>query len=108
MNDILFCRQQSSDERSSRSEEHTSELQSHSDLVCRLLLVKMSSPARHRPPQSIHKRNRWHARPDTVPRPPYLPDVTSAASVYCLRSLRSPPRQWRLSFSTENNRERWR
>src|SRR5260221_3623806 len=26
-----------------RSEEHTSELQSHSDLVCRLLLVKITS-----------------------------------------------------------------
>src|SRR5260221_10581383 len=31
-----------------RSEEHTSELQSHSDLVCRLLLEKKKS----RPPQS--------------------------------------------------------
>src|SRR5947207_3749533 len=28
----------------SRSEEHTSELQSHSDLVCRLLLVKHTLP----------------------------------------------------------------
>src|SRR5438132_2953755 len=36
--------------RLNRSEEHTSELQSHSDLVCRLLLEKknqQSSPARH-------------------------------------------------------------
>src|SRR5260221_6314209 len=29
---------------SSRSEEHTSELQSHSDLVCRLLLEKKKKP----------------------------------------------------------------
>src|SRR5260221_2200926 len=29
-----------SDRRASRSEEHTSELQSHSDIVCRLLLEK--------------------------------------------------------------------
>src|SRR5438132_2129653 len=29
-----------------RSEEHTSELQSHSDIVCRLLLEKKKSPAR--------------------------------------------------------------
>src|SRR5260221_2413293 len=29
-----------------RSEEHTSELQSHSDLVCRLLLEKKNIPAR--------------------------------------------------------------
>src|SRR5476649_3085982 len=31
---------QSSSDRRARSEEHTSELQSHSDLVCRLLLEK--------------------------------------------------------------------
>src|SRR5215204_3698916 len=30
--------------RASRSEEHTSELQSHSDLVCRLLLEKKTAP----------------------------------------------------------------
>src|SRR5438034_6142887 len=35
-----------------RSEEHTSELQSHSDLVCRLLLEKKKK----------HKRNKEHAR----------------------------------------------
>src|SRR5438034_8171380 len=33
-----------------RSEEHTSELQSHSDLVCRLLLEKKKSQLRHRRP----------------------------------------------------------
>src|SRR5260221_6452326 len=32
----------------SRSEEHTSELQSHSDLVCRLLLEKKKHDERHR------------------------------------------------------------
>src|SRR5438034_8041547 len=31
-----------------RSEEHTSELQSHSDLVCRLLLEKKNRETRHR------------------------------------------------------------
>src|SRR5260221_3152800 len=31
-----------------RSEEHTSELQSHSDLVCRLLLEKKKKPSRLR------------------------------------------------------------
>src|SRR4029453_19627219 len=38
--------------RSGRSEEHTSELQSHSDLVCRLLLEKNtnSESARKHPP----------------------------------------------------------
>src|SRR5260221_9416493 len=32
-----------------RSEEHTSELQSHSDLVCRLLLEKKKTPPNTRP-----------------------------------------------------------
>src|SRR5260221_2201803 len=35
-----FCKCSSSCLASTRSEEHTSELQSHSDLVCRLLLEK--------------------------------------------------------------------
>src|SRR2546430_10243502 len=34
--------------RSERSEEHTSELQSQSNLVCRLLLEKKKKPTRHR------------------------------------------------------------
>src|SRR5438034_5739804 len=41
--DVLFRRGRSNDENQiviTRSEEHTSELQSHSDLVCRLLLEK--------------------------------------------------------------------
>src|SRR5688572_32088934 len=36
--------------RSSRSEEHTSELQSQSNLVCRLLLEKKNRPAAHTSP----------------------------------------------------------
>src|SRR5260221_6297619 len=39
----------------SRSEEHTSELQSHSDLVCRLLLEKKKDWNTHR---SLGSRNR--------------------------------------------------
>src|SRR5437773_7723822 len=34
-------------QRKSRSEEHTSELQSHHELVCRLLLEKKTSNAKH-------------------------------------------------------------
>src|SRR5260221_2220095 len=34
-----------------RSEEHTSELQSHSDLVCRLLLEKKKAPIAHASPR---------------------------------------------------------
>src|SRR5260370_20020736 len=36
---------------SSRSEEHTSELQSHLNLVCRLLLEKKNTPASAPPPR---------------------------------------------------------
>src|SRR5947207_11793156 len=42
-----------------RSEEHTSELQSHSDLVCRLLLEKKkraNSPRASRSPQRLSNR----------------------------------------------------
>src|SRR5947207_4817739 len=35
-----YCPSRSIEARAARSEEHTSELQSHSDLVCRLLLEK--------------------------------------------------------------------
>src|SRR5260221_6479356 len=35
-----------------RSEEHTSELQSHSDLVCRLLLEKKKNQRRTSPPRN--------------------------------------------------------
>src|SRR5215218_5362854 len=43
---------------SRRSEEHTSELQSHSDLVCRLLLEKKKTPrrARRRRPRAPRAR----------------------------------------------------
>src|SRR5436190_15817904 len=40
-----------------RSEEHTSELQSHSDLVCRLLLEKKKKTLIHQPP-SRHLQQR--------------------------------------------------
>src|SRR5499427_11007950 len=41
----------------SRSEEHTSELQSHSDLVCRLLLEKKKKKQKH-PSQNKKKKNK--------------------------------------------------
>src|SRR5438034_8822646 len=51
-----------------RSEEHTSELQSHSDLVCRLLLEKKKSSccalaAAPRPTESFRRRRcrGWHS-----------------------------------------------
>src|SRR5260370_27755741 len=41
----------------SRSEEHTSELQSHLNLVCRLLLEKKKQPP------TTHTRRSWSTRP---------------------------------------------
>src|SRR5438034_6644473 len=41
---------------SERSEEHTSELQSHSDLVCRLLLEKKNEDELSRAPARLSKR----------------------------------------------------
>src|SRR5438034_7402252 len=49
-----------------RSEEHTSELQSHSDLVCRLLLEKK-------------KRNTARSAPRVRPPVPSLPDPTRSS-----------------------------
>src|SRR5437773_9693390 len=52
-----------------RSEEHTSELQSHHDLVCRLLLEKKNSTRRSMDQAKIQK---YHAPCDTIfCRPPY-------------------------------------
>src|SRR5437773_6301096 len=47
-----------------RSEEHTSELQSHHDLVCRLLLEKKNKK-RHKH-QSFHYHNTLH-QPTSIP-----------------------------------------
>src|SRR5438034_4685296 len=51
-----------------RSEEHTSELQSHSDLVCRLLLEKKK------------KERKRDTHPHTLPRSPPLPLPTTATA----------------------------
>src|SRR5438034_1827051 len=51
--------------RSSRSEEHTSELQSHSELVCRLLLEKKKTgaPAEPGTPQRAPRGTRTKSTP---------------------------------------------
>src|SRR5271167_5187314 len=46
-----------------RSEEHTSELQSRFDLVCRLLLEKKKKQERDRPPPHTPAHTRRSARP---------------------------------------------
>src|SRR5438034_3142796 len=43
-----------------RSEEHTSELQSHSDLVCRLLLEKKKQIKMHAPTERHYDHNSPH------------------------------------------------
>src|SRR5438034_7344960 len=48
-----------SPEQAERSEEHTSELQSHSDLVCRLLLEKKKNNAKHEPKSTADGPDRW-------------------------------------------------
>src|SRR5438034_3311607 len=51
LNNVLFPAAEKKKQRT-RSEEHTSELQSHSDLVCRLLLEKKQKPpVAPRPPK---------------------------------------------------------
>src|SRR5438034_4725400 len=45
---------------SERSEEHTSELQSHSDLVCRLLLEKKKKNTMDRAQTTVHPRHSPH------------------------------------------------
>src|SRR2546430_5460157 len=72
--------------KSSRSEEHTSELQSQSNLVCRLLLEKKKNVLSTNRPQTnlnLSIRNRSHA----------LEDIDSAvcrrADVVCRRTLLS-------------------
>src|SRR6202041_2928930 len=59
-----------------RSEEHTSELQSHVNLVCRLLLEK-----RLRPSPGFHRSRRYHEPLRLLPQPGplvRLPDATLA------------------------------
>src|SRR4029434_6031771 len=64
-----------------RSEEHTSELQSHLNLVCRLLLAKkrntsLYTPSRH-PHLTPHYTHRTHARTHTHTLPTTTPAHTT-------------------------------
>src|SRR5438132_2944435 len=52
-----------------RSEEHTSELQSHSDLVCRLLLEKKNQPPSTAPPHLPQTRRPRRRRSRRPPKP---------------------------------------
>src|SRR5438034_7394489 len=48
-----------------RSEEHTSELQSHSDLVCRLLLEKKKNKTKEKPTRMKKRKNKSNATTTT-------------------------------------------
>src|SRR5215218_559351 len=56
---------------SQRSEEHTSELQSHSDLVCRLLLEKKKTDRARHPASKKQNQNQWISAIYSAP--PYTP-----------------------------------
>src|SRR2546430_13648013 len=56
--------------RAFRSEEHTSELQSQSNLVCRLLLEKKKQLLRHST-SDLASRGSWHGAAASRRRPPY-------------------------------------
>src|SRR2546430_3780691 len=81
-----------------RSEEHTSELQSQSNLVCRLLLEKKKSDSRSATAEAAHAYLQESTRPVAEPRPPCRADgsrppqqdPTSPCTCYCIPgSLRS-------------------
>src|SRR5476649_486083 len=89
-----------------RSEEHTSELQSHSDLVCRLLLEKKKSfAASGRSPSSTAKRRslttargKSHANAPSKPRCS-TPTSSRRRSLFFVM-IRRPPRATLFPFTT--------
>src|SRR3954464_936628 len=82
-----------------RSEEHTSELQSHDNLVCRLLLEKKTERHRGRGPHDTSQRRPAPPRtaaPSTKPRGPRpgggsTPCPSAAWSSSSIFFLRTPP-----------------
>src|SRR5437588_6287269 len=53
-------------ERGQRSEEHTSELQSHSDLVCRLLLEKKKKKKKEKEKSKLKRERRVKNKTDAL------------------------------------------
>src|SRR5438034_2217476 len=77
----------------SRSEEHTSELQSHSDLVCRLLLEKKKNKTDNaeQTPDALAEHTPAHERPEERAHPacgPQQPDRHLPSSVVLMREHR--------------------
>src|SRR3954463_13647935 len=75
-----------------RSEEHTSELQSHDNLVCRLLLEKKKQEARSAPLARAGGRSRRTAGEGRAPRPCVPPLQPSLAA--CAQPVACPPRRF--------------
>src|SRR3954464_457908 len=72
-----------------RSEEHTSELQSHDNLVCRLLLEKKKSIMDTAPPTRLPERvHPGHTPPPAAPPTPQTPRTPAAASALAPRPIR--------------------
>src|SRR2546430_10094807 len=72
-----------------RSEEHTSELQSQSNLVCRLLLEKKNKPSPYAP-QDVDITGSFPASPLLSRTPTVLPDRLSDAALHTHRTNVSP------------------
>src|SRR5437773_2467885 len=84
-----------------RSEEHTSELQSHHDLVCRLLLDKknpsrLCSACTHRLPLCLSPRSRR----EPTSHPPPIALRTPDPLLRCQRAYATAPRSYLTSVST--------
>src|SRR3954463_8661370 len=92
-----------------RSEEHTSELQSHDNLVCRLLLEKKTMPRRGPTsrPQPLHHPP-LHRLPTApvVPLPPPIPHPTASRQpsrtslALFFLMIRRPPRSTLFPYTT--------
>src|SRR3954463_15423197 len=79
-----------------RSEEHTSELQSHDNLVCRLLLEKRSRPCTCRRRTVV----RCSSSPTTIKSSEYAP-LTAPATYSCFfLMIRRPPRSTLFPYTT--------
>src|SRR2546430_7322935 len=59
-----------------RSEEHTSELQSQSNLVCRLLLEKKKTKHKHQQSTALHSNTEHRSTPSVISTISSCPDCT--------------------------------
>src|SRR5471032_2132311 len=94
-----------------RSEEHTSELQSHHDLVCRLLLEKKKKKQATRHQRKKKKQKIHHTIPLTIPTVPSqavtLNSVTEESrtrrtfrTLFFFLMIRRPPRSTLFPYTT--------